>query len=117
MRPWLLRPPLECLPSVRFLTGPPFHNSERSISTTWRRPGVTGLNVLSAMSLIRSRRSDAGGDVDRLAFGQGHDGFLEVRALAEMAAEALGLASHVHGVDAGHLHIEQVLDGSLDQRL
>src|ERR1700733_4613518 len=47
--PWLLRPP-ECdLPTVKALTGLPFHSSERSISTVPRRLAVTGLNCLSAM--------------------------------------------------------------------
>ena len=32
------------------LTGPPAHSSARSTNTTWRRPGVTGLKVLSAIA-------------------------------------------------------------------
>src|SRR5256885_15395156 len=117
MWPWLLRPPVNLWPSVKVLTGPPFHNSLRSMRTTWRSPGVVGLNVLSAMSLIRLRRSDARGDVDRLAFGQGHDSFFVVRALPEKTLEALSLAPNLDRVDAGHLDVEQAFDGGLDQRL
>src|ERR1700712_566808 len=49
MRPWLLRPPWLCCPSVNPLTGLPFHSSERLISTVPRRLAVTGLNCLSAI--------------------------------------------------------------------
>src|SRR5271156_3418853 len=49
MRPVLLRPPLPRSPSVKDLTGFPFHSSLRSTITSWRRDGVVGLNVFSAM--------------------------------------------------------------------
>ena len=49
IRPVLFRPPDLVKPSVRDLTGRPFHSSERSISTSPRWPGVVGLYDLSAM--------------------------------------------------------------------
>src|SRR5262249_10536598 len=42
---------------------------------------------------------------------------LKVAAEAELAAEALGLAEHRDGVDAGDLHLEEALDRRLDERL
>src|SRR5689334_17649918 len=106
MWPWLLRPPVPRLPTVRFLTGRPFHSSLRSTRTTPRRPGVIGLKDLSAMS-VPSLPLDARGHVDLLASGQRHDGFLVVRALAAAAAEDLALAVHRDGVDRGDLDLEQ----------
>src|SRR5690606_13269118 len=52
IRPVLLRPPWLCRPSVRALTGRPFHSSERSIRTSPRWPGVVGLYDLSAMITV-----------------------------------------------------------------
>jgi hypothetical protein len=43
MRPRLLRPPLEFLPSVSVFTGAPRWRPERSTKTSWRWLGVTGL--------------------------------------------------------------------------
>ena len=43
IEPELLRPPLELLPSVSAFTGAPVCSPERSTSTSWRWPGVTGL--------------------------------------------------------------------------
>src|SRR5215470_10640008 len=105
MRPVLLRPPLAALPSVSFLTGRPFHSSERSISTTWRRPGVIGRKDLSAIAIFPVR-SDRRRDVDGLALGQRHDRLLPVRALAQPALEALFLAADVDRVDGLDLDVE-----------
>src|SRR5665213_4635634 len=96
MRPVLLRPPLECLPSVSALTGPPLCRSERSTSTNWRVPGVLGLNCFSAM-VLQTRR-----DVDLVALFQGHDRFLDVAARIDLAAGRLALAlddDRVHRLD------------------
>src|SRR5215213_6476988 len=49
MRPVLLRPPEECLPSVKLLTGLPLYSAERSTITSWRWPGVVGLYVFNAI--------------------------------------------------------------------
>ena len=56
MRPVLLRPPDLVRPSVSALTGLPLYSSERSTSTSWRRPGEVGLYVFSAIAL-RSLRA------------------------------------------------------------
>src|SRR6478672_655716 len=107
MRPRLLRPPVPRLPSVRFLTGPPDHSSLRSTSTNWRRPGLDGLYVFNAIAL------NSRGHVDLRPFGQGHDRFLVIGALAGTAAEALGLAFDEDGVHRRDLHVEEALDGDL----
>src|SRR3989344_4529294 len=62
-------------------------------------------------------RSDAGGDVDRLAFGQTNNGFLDVGAGIGTTLPALGLALLDEGVDTHDLDIEQRFDRSLDLRL
>src|SRR5207302_1510262 len=85
-------------------SGRPLWSSELSTSTSWRRPGDVGLNCFRAIW------SDPRGDVDRLAFGQGHDSLLDVGAAPDDAAEALGLALHVEGVDLGHIDLEQRFD-------
>src|SRR4051812_3376862 len=105
MRPPPPRPPDLVRPSTRDFSGLPLCSSDLSTSTSWRRPGEVGLNCFRAIWL------EPRGDVDRLAFGQGHDSFLDVAATAHDAAEALGLALDVHGVDLGHVHLEQRLDG------
>src|ERR1700744_3587696 len=90
IRPWLLRPPEAFLPSVKPLTGLPFHSSERSISTVPRRLAVTGLNCLSAILVpchLPRALCEAGGEIDRLARGQRHDGFLNIRAHARTSFE------------------------------
>src|ERR687890_218653 len=74
--PLLLRPPVLRLPSVNALTGLPFQSADLSTRIRPRCDEVVGLYCLSAMV----RASDTGGDVDRLAVGQGHDSFLDVRA-------------------------------------
>src|SRR5262249_14620513 len=109
MRPWTLRPPVLVLPSVSILTGAPFHRPLRSTSTSWRRPGLVGRYVLSAMAYSQPRRH-----VDGVALFQGHDGALGVALARDDAPERLHLAlAHlrVHGL---HLHTEQLLDGGLD---
>ena len=49
VRPVLLRPPLPRSPSVKALTGLPFHSSLRSTMTSCRRDGVVGLKVFNAI--------------------------------------------------------------------
>src|SRR3954462_14124603 len=112
-RPLLLRPPVLRLPSVSALTGLPFQSVDLSTRISPRCDEVTGLYCLSAMD----RASDTGGDVDRLALGQRHDRFLDVRARVGAALPALGLALLGERVDAGHIDPEQRLDRSLDLRL
>src|ERR1700722_2711400 len=120
MRPWLLRPPWLCCPSVSPLTGFPFHSSERSIRTVPRRLAVTGLNCLSAI-LVRCHLPgalcEAGGEIDRLAGCQSHDGLLEIRAYARASLEALGLAFLDQRVHRQDFDVEQGLDRRGDLRL
>src|SRR3954451_23982990 len=108
--PLLLRPPVLRLPSVRAFTGLPFHSADLSTRIRPRCDEVTGLYVLSAIA----RASDAGGDVDGLALGQGHDRLLHVGALVGLALPALGLALLGERVDARHGDPEQGLDRRLD---
>src|SRR4051794_39556657 len=51
MRPVLLRPPLEFLPSVNALIGLPLYSAERSTITNWRWPGVVGLYFFNAIAV------------------------------------------------------------------
>src|SRR4051812_17557437 len=108
MRPPPPRPPDLVRPSTRDFSGRPLWSSDLSTSTSWRRPGEVGLYCFKAIG------SEPRGDVDRLAFGQGHDSFLDVGTPALDAAEPLGLALDVQGVDLGHVHFEQRLDGGCD---
>ena len=68
----------------------------------------------------RSERSDwhgAGrlGQHDLVALLQGDDGLLPGRASAGLVGPlAARLAPHVHGAQAGDLHLEELLDGPLD---
>src|SRR5690606_3166982 len=115
--PLLLRPPVLRLPSVSALTGLPFHSADLSTRFRPRCAGLVGLLCLSAISLPSRARSDARGDVDRLAFGQADDRLLHVAARVGLALPALGLALGDQRVDAEHLDVEQRLDGRLDRRL
>src|ERR1700761_9748852 len=108
MRPPPPRPPDLVKPSTRDFSGRPLWSSDLSTSTSWRRPGEVGLYCFKAIG------SEPRGDVDRLAVSQGHDSFLDVGTPALDAAEPLGLALHVQGVDLGHVHFEQRLDGGCD---
>src|SRR3954463_12599467 len=104
IRPLPPRPPDLVRPTTSAFSGLPLWSSLLSTSTSPRRDGEVGLNCFKAIG------SQSRGDIDRLALGQGHDRFLVVVALADHAAEALGLAQHVQGVDLGHLDLEQLLD-------
>src|SRR3712207_8532690 len=115
--PLLLRPPVLRLPSVSALTGLPFQSDDLSTRMRPRCDEVVGLYCLSAIASVRSLASDTGGDVDRLALGQRHDRFLDVRARIGTAPPALGLALRRDRVDPGHVDSEQRLDGGLDLRL
>src|SRR3989338_2936738 len=90
MCPWLLRPPVPRMPSVRSFSGSPFHSCERSTLTMPRRPGVVGLNVFSA--IVFPAPSDARHDVDGLAFGERHHGLLRFLLAADGGLERLNLA-------------------------
>src|SRR5882724_4209836 len=108
MRPPPPRPPVLVRPSTRDFSGRPLWSSDLSTSTSWRRPGEVGLYCFKAIG------SEPRGDVDRLAFGQGHDSFLDIGTPALDAAEPLGLALDVQSIDLGHVHFEQRLDGGCD---
>src|SRR5262245_43182207 len=116
MRPKLLRPPVLDLPSVSILTGAPLYRPLRSTSTSWRRPGLVGRNVLSAMAqsslTLQARRH-----VDAVALFEGHDGALGVALARDDAPERLQLALAHLRVHRLHLDAEQLLDRRLDLRL
>src|SRR5262245_17954462 len=80
-RPPPPRPPDLLRPSTSDFSGRPLWSSDLSTRTSWRRPGDVGLNCFRAIG------SEPRGDVDRLAFGQGHDRFLDVGATPDDAAE------------------------------
>src|SRR3989344_6975088 len=107
-RPPCPRPPDLVRPSTSDFSGRPLWSSDLSTSTRPRRPGDVGLNCFKAIG------SEPRSDVDRLAFGQRHDRFLDVRALAHDAAEPLGLALRVDRVDLRDVDLEQRLDRSGD---
>src|SRR5215468_8173155 len=109
--PWLFRPPVLRLPTVSSFTGRPAHSSERSTVTSWRCAGVLGLYVLSAIALDPRRH------VDLVALGEGHDRLLHIRPLADIAAEALGLALQAQRIHGRHLDLEDPFDRRLDFRL
>src|ERR1700757_274311 len=104
MRPVLLRPPLPRTPSVKDLTGFPFHSSRRSTITSCRREGVVGLNVFSAIA------SDSRRYVDPLTLTKGHDGFLIIRAPAWAPTHTLQLAHDADRVHGGNIDAKQALD-------
>src|SRR3954464_13183035 len=56
-------------------------------------------------------------EVDAVTLGETDDGALGVVAGADTEPRALALALAVGGVDAGHLHLEDLLHGDLDLRL
>src|ERR1700745_3586628 len=114
MRPVLLRPPVDSLPSVRALTGFALLRGGRLTMTSWRWPGVVGLYVFSAIACVAS---ESGGHVDAVALFEGHDRPLGVRLRTEIAAEHLGLALAHQRFDALDLDVEQLLDRFLDLRL
>src|ERR1700690_3470061 len=116
MRPWLLRPPEECCPSVRTLTGLPLHSSLRSTRMVPRRLAVTGLKCFSAIAATPGS-GEAGGQVDGLTRRELDIGFLHVAAPPRAATEPLRLALVDERVHAFQLHAEQSLDGCRYLRL
>src|SRR5919108_2412654 len=100
MRPVLLRPPLPRKPSVKALTGFPFHSSLRSTITNCRCDGVVGLKVLSAIA------SDPCCDVDPLALAKRHDGLLVIRSPARASAKALRFAHDPDRIHCCDTHVE-----------
>src|SRR5919107_5694031 len=66
-RPPPPRPPDLFRPSTSDFSGLPLWSSDLSTSTSWRRPGDVGLYCFRAIF-----ESEPRGDVDGLAFGQGH---------------------------------------------
>src|SRR4249919_3716805 len=105
--PLLLRPPVFRLPSVSDLTGLPFHSADLSTRIRPRRAGEVGL-------LLQCHDLDSARNVDRVALCEGDDRLLAVRPSVGTALPLLGLALGDDRVDAGHLDVEQRLDGRLD---
>src|SRR6478752_5313024 len=122
MRPWLLRPPVLCSGLMSDFSGVDRVISAKSETLEPRRPGVVGLYLRIAMSLLvlcsqmPDRLSDRSSeDLDGLAFGgKGHERALGALALAVTEPGPLALALTVGGVDVRHLHTEDLLNGDLD---
>src|SRR4051812_7848805 len=108
--PWWLRPPVLEIFSVSAFSGRPLWvTSAKSLVERKRVPGVTGLNCL--VGILHSLE-----ELDRIAFGEGHDGLLPGGLAALVLAHALLLAGIAHGADVADLHVEVLLDrlGDLD---
>src|ERR1700752_2593208 len=119
MRPCAFRPPCPCSGRTSDFSGSGLVISAKSATLAPRRPGVVGLYLRIAMSVISSRPlRRCAKQVDRLAAGdQGHDRALGVLALTEPVAAALALALPVGGGDRLHLDFEDLDDGNLYLRL
>src|SRR5262245_11839793 len=117
IRPKLLRPPVLALPSVSILTGAPLYSPLRSTSTRWRRPGLVGRLVLSAILVTWLATLQARRHVDGMTLLEGHDGALGVALARNDAPERLELTLAHLGVHGSDLDAEQLLDGRLDLRL
>src|SRR6478735_5831210 len=126
MRPCALRPPRPWSGRTSDFSGVDRVISAKSETLEPRRPGVVGLYLRIAMSLLvlyissspARLRDRASEDLDGLAVGRDrHERALGVLALAVAEPGPLALALTVGGVDAGHSHAEDLLDGNLDLRL
>src|SRR6516165_3153491 len=102
IRPKLLRPPDLTLPSVSILIGAPFHSCRRSTSTSWRRLGVVGRNVFSAIAAPSQPRRH----VDRMTLFEGHHRAFAVAQVRADVLEHLGLALAHVGIDGPDLDAE-----------
>src|SRR3954452_18529374 len=127
--PWTLRPPRPCRGRTSDFSGWSRVTSAKSATLEPRRPGVVGLYLRIAITdsvavfypwSVDPAASGARApeDLDAVARRERHDGALGVLALAHAgAAAALALALAVDRVDAGDLHVEDLLDSDLDLRL
>ncbi len=79
--------------------------------TSWRVPGVIGLNFFNAM-VLQSRSY-----IDCLAFGQGDDCFLDVALATEMTAETFLFPLAQDGVDRRYLDAKKAFNGAFNLRL
>src|SRR5512138_3306895 len=109
MWPCALRPPDFFIGRVSFFSGFDFVTSAKSDTVMWRRAGLLGLYSLSAMVVLRSPRLRPLEEGDGLAFLQGHEGLLPVRAAADVAADALGLPAGDGGAHGENVHAEELL--------
>src|SRR3984893_4520660 len=109
MRPLLLRPPVEGFPSVSCFSGLPLWRPERTTLTSWRRLGVTGLNVFSAIGASLAKVSKPGRHIDLVTLGEGHDGLLQIGLDAARAFVHFSLALADERIDRFHLDIEKPL--------
>src|SRR3954471_5951982 len=127
--PCTLRPPRPCRGRTSDFSGWSRVTSAKSATLEPRRPGVVGLYLRIAITdsvpvfypwSVDPAASGARApeDLDAVARRERHDGALGVLALAHAgAAAALALALAVDRVDAGDLHVEDLLDSDLDLRL
>src|SRR5690606_6115917 len=107
MRPWLLRPPVFGSGLSRDFSGVDRVISAKSATLEPRRPGVVGLYLRMAMSVLLcpSRLADSREDVDRAGL-EGDDRALGVLALAHAEAGATRLSGAVERVHARDLDTE-----------
>src|SRR4051794_19145698 len=120
IRPALLRPPLLLSGRTSDFSGVVRVTSTKSATEEPRRPGVVGLYLRIAMSVVSlptpSRSGARAEDVDG-PLAERDDGALGVLALADAEARTPRLALAVHRVDRVDLDVEDLLDGDLDLRL
>src|SRR2546430_10089304 len=113
MRPWALRPPLRSFDSVRRFSAGFFVSSAKSAVWRYRRIGVTGLYFLSGIRLDPFHEVA----LDPLALGERDHRLLPVRLLADLLADAPGLAMHRGAVDRDDVDLEGLGHRLRDLRL
>src|SRR5690242_6963655 len=117
MRPCALRPPLPCSGRTSDFSGWSRVISAKSETLAPRRPGVVGLYLRIAITLVSQLLSlgRCSEQIDRLAaLSQCDDCALGALTSAVAGAGALALALTVGGVHRRDLDLEDLLDGDLD---
>src|SRR6185436_541153 len=110
-KPRLSRPPVRFFVSSNGLCGVFAEPSVRAICDLNRVPGLVGLNILTAMSVVSlgPKRLARLEEFDLLLSGrQTHPCLLPVRSLALIAAGLLGLSQNDRGPDIRDLHAEKL---------
>src|SRR3954470_20716699 len=108
LRPRALRPPLFVRPSTSVFSGRSFVISAKSGYVEKRRPGLVGLGLRIAMSVLEGL--EALEDRDRVAGADLDDRLLPRARAAVDRAAALGLGLDAHRVDGDDRDVEERLD-------